>query len=228
MSWKVDLRNSDFEVEFIDVLVNSTTFENGSVHWKVVSGTFTTDLQPGRMNNFHNQQVGGSKELTLKAFLTGGRGAYAWQHAQLFRTKMNSSDIQFKLLVKLRRANPGFQPPGYQPPGYQQQGFQPPGYQPPGYQPQGFQPPGYQPPGYQPPGYQPQGYQPPGYQPSAPPYQPPGYQPPGYQPPGYQPQAYQPQAYQPPTCQPPVQTKYCMHCNSTGRQGAKQCFFCKG
>merc|ERR1712062_656838 len=98
LSWKVDLRNSDFEVEFIDVLVNSATFENGSVHWKVVSGTFTTDLQPGRMNNFHNQQVGGSKELTLKAFLTGGRGAYAWQHAQLFRTKMNSSDIQFNLL----------------------------------------------------------------------------------------------------------------------------------
>ena len=228
MSWKVDLRNADFEIEFVDVLVNSTTFENGSVRWKVVSGTFTTDLQPGRMNNFHSQQVGGSKELTLKVKLSGGRGACAYQHAQLFRTKMNSNDIQFKLLVKLRRANAGFQPQGYQhqgfqPPGYQQQGFQPPGYQPPGYQQQGFQPPGYQPPGYQPsgyqpPGYQPQGYQPPGYQPSAPPYQPPG----------YQPQAYQPQAYQPPTCQPPVQTKYCIHCNSTGRQGAKQCFFCKG
>merc|ERR1719222_1464418 len=148
------------------------------------------------MNNFHSQQVGGSKELTLKANLSGGRGACAYQHAQLFRTKMNSNDIQFKLLVKLRRANPEFQPQGFQPQGSQQQGFQPPGYQPPGYQPQGFQPPGYQPPGYQPSSYQPPGYQ--------------------------------PQGYQPPTCQPPVQTKYCIHCNSTGRQGAKQCFFCKG
>ena len=218
MSWKVDLRYTDFEVDFVNVLVNSATFENGSVHWNVVSGPFSTDVQPGRVNNFNYQQVGGSKELTLKANISGGRGTHGWQHAQLFRTNMNSNNIQFKLMVKLRRANPGFQPQGFQPPGCQPQGFQPPGFQPsgfqpPGFQPQGFQPPGYQPPGYQPQGFQPQGFQPPNYQPSAPPYQP---------------QAYQPQAYQPPACQPPIQKQYCFHCKSTGRKGGKQCFFCEG
>ena len=76
------------------------------------------------MNNFHNQQVGGSKELILKAFLTGGRGAYAWQHAQLFRTKMNSNDTQFKLMIKLRRANLRFQPQAVHPQGFQPSGFQ--------------------------------------------------------------------------------------------------------
>jgi len=201
LSWKVDLRCTDFEVDFVNVLVNSATFENGSVHWNVVSGPFSTDVQPGRVNNFNYQQVGGSKELTLKANISGGRGTHGWQHAQLFRTNMNSNNIQFKLMVKLRRANPGFQPQGFQPPGCQ---------------PQGFQPPGFQPSGFQPPGFQPQGFQPPGYQP------------PGYQPSGYQPQAYQPQAYQPPACQPPIQKQYCFHCKSTGRKGGKQCFFCEG
>ena len=105
-------------------MVNSKTFENGSVRWNVVSGPFSTDVQPGWTNNFHSQQVGGSKELILKAILTGGRGAYAWQHAQLFRSKMNSNDTQFKLMIKLRRANPGFQPQGVQPQGFQPSGFQ--------------------------------------------------------------------------------------------------------
>ena len=122
-------------------MVNSKTFENGSVRWNIVSGPFNTDIQPGWTNNFHSQQVGGSKELTLKAILTGGRGAYAWQHAQLFRSKMNSNDTQFKLMIKLRRANPQSQ--GLQPQGCQSQGFQDPGYQPPGHQPSA---PPYQPP----------------------------------------------------------------------------------
>ena len=138
LAWKVDLTNTDFEIEFFELLVNSTTFENGSVSWNVVSGPFKTELQQGRMNN-HN--FNGSKELTLKAILTGGRGAYAWQHAQLFRTKMNSNDTQFKLMIKLRRANPQSQ--GLQPQGCQSQGFQDPGYQPPGHQPSA---PPYQPP----------------------------------------------------------------------------------
>ena len=103
LSWKVDLRNTDFEVEIIDVLVNSTTFENGSVRWNLVCGPFSTDVQPGRINKFYCQQVGGSKELTLKANLSGGRGTHGWQHAQLFRTDMDSNNIQFKLVVKLRR-----------------------------------------------------------------------------------------------------------------------------
>ena len=212
MSWKVDLRCTDFEVDFVNVLVNSATFENGSVHWNVVSGPFSTDVQPGRVNNFNYQQVGGSKDLTLKANISGGRGTHGWQHAQLFRTNMNSNNIQFKLMVKLRRANPGFQPPGFQP-----SGFQPSGYQPPGYQPQGFQP---------------QGFQPPNYQPSAPPYQPQAYQPQAYQPPACQPPIQKQYCFH---CKSTGRKggKQCFFCEGKGGQpvGAyvpRECSFCNG
>ena len=105
MSWKVDLTYTDFEVEFIEVWVNSKTFENGVVQWQVFSGSTYApcmSVQPGVMNRLNRQQLGSPKEVTLVAQLSGGRGAHGWQHAQLFRTKMADRNIQFKIRIKLQ------------------------------------------------------------------------------------------------------------------------------
>ena len=67
------------------------------VHSKVIEPTPGIPLK--------TDELSGSKSLILKAILSGGEGEHAWQHTQLFRTKMNNpqNDFQFKLLVKLRK-----------------------------------------------------------------------------------------------------------------------------
>ena len=52
-----------------------------------------------------SEELSGSKSLVLKATLSGGKGDVGWQHAQLFRTKVDEhqSDYQFKLIVKLKQ-----------------------------------------------------------------------------------------------------------------------------
>ena len=52
-----------------------------------------------------SEELSGSKSLTLKATLSGGKGDVAWQHAQLFRSKMDQNDIQLKFIVKLSKSD---------------------------------------------------------------------------------------------------------------------------
>ena len=53
-----------------------------------------------------SEELSGSKSLILKATLSGGKGDVGWQHAQLFRTKMDDqSDFQFKFIVKLGKSD---------------------------------------------------------------------------------------------------------------------------
>ena len=51
-----------------------------------------------------SEELSGSKNLTLKATLSGGKGDVNWQHAQLFRTEMDKSEaMQLKFVIKLKR-----------------------------------------------------------------------------------------------------------------------------
>ena len=52
-----------------------------------------------------SEELSGSKSLTLKATLSGGKGDVAWQHAQLFRAKLDQNDIHFKFIVKLSKSD---------------------------------------------------------------------------------------------------------------------------
>ena len=51
-----------------------------------------------------SEELSGSKNLTLKATLSGGKGDIGWQHAQLFRTALDKNDdsVQFQLIIKLK------------------------------------------------------------------------------------------------------------------------------
>ena len=51
-----------------------------------------------------SEELSGSKNLTLKATLSGGKGEIGWQHAQLFRTALDKNDdsVQFQLIIKLK------------------------------------------------------------------------------------------------------------------------------
>ena len=51
-----------------------------------------------------SEELSGSKTLTLKATLSGGKGDNGWQHAQLFRTAFDKNDdsMQLKIIIKLK------------------------------------------------------------------------------------------------------------------------------
>ena len=82
-------------------MVNSTIFKSGKVIWKLLGGSKVIGPTPGI--TLKTDELSGSKSLILEAILSGGEGDMAWQHAQLFRTKINNSqnNFQFKLTVKL-------------------------------------------------------------------------------------------------------------------------------
>ena len=51
-----------------------------------------------------SEELSGSKTLTLKATLSGGKGDVGWHHAQLFRTAFDKNDdsMQLKIIIKLK------------------------------------------------------------------------------------------------------------------------------
>lgn len=54
-----------------------------------------------------SEELSGSKNVTLKAKLSGGKGEVGWQHAQLFRTSskpdIQENEFQLKLVIILKR-----------------------------------------------------------------------------------------------------------------------------
>ena len=57
-----------------------------------------------------SEELSGSKNVTLKAKLSGGKGEVGWQHAQLFRTSLNAEpqevaaeNFQLKMVIILKR-----------------------------------------------------------------------------------------------------------------------------
>ena len=54
-----------------------------------------------------SEELSGSKSLTLQVSMSGGKGNLAWQHTQLFRTKMDDSELsnQFRLIIQLKEVS---------------------------------------------------------------------------------------------------------------------------
>ena len=53
-----------------------------------------------------SEELSGSKSLTLQVSMSGGKGNLAWQHTQLFRTKMDDNETtQFRLIIQLKEVS---------------------------------------------------------------------------------------------------------------------------
>ena len=106
IAWKLDLQKTDLEVKSVELLINSTIFESGKIIWQLHGDSKALLPTPGI--TLKSEELSGSKSLILKATLSGGKGDVGWQHAQLFRTKMddqNQSEFQFKFIVKLGKGD---------------------------------------------------------------------------------------------------------------------------
>lgn len=97
ISWRFDL-SPGRTVEKVDLRIPGATFENGCVRWYLSSDEDSLPLDgvTGVHSLMPRKKL---KFLCLKATVTGGQGANAWQHAQLCRESLN--DQQYSLEVSL-------------------------------------------------------------------------------------------------------------------------------
>jgi len=100
ITWSVQLPEH-FHVDQLKIKVNSTTFDTGKVMWLLTSEKKCDVITPGETSDYHKRYAG-SKQISVRAVMSGGDGTEAWQKAQLFREKLNTSQpsllIDFTLL----------------------------------------------------------------------------------------------------------------------------------
>ncbi|MFH4979965.1 hypothetical protein AB6A40_006674 [Gnathostoma spinigerum] len=98
ISWVLDLNG--LSAESIRIELNGMQkFEKGIVNAIVCCGDACNLLPENGILNLENVEGG---HVEIKVMFSGDEGPLAWQHAQLFRTPLASSNPSMKLLIKLR------------------------------------------------------------------------------------------------------------------------------
>lgn len=91
LQYKFDLGN--LTIHSVDLQkCEAKTFENGSV---IIEFLDSSDKAVDK------HQLVGTSKFSITIRLSGGRGDCSWQHAQVFRQTLTSSEFPFQLLVKL-------------------------------------------------------------------------------------------------------------------------------
>jgi peptide-N4-(N-acetyl-beta-glucosaminyl)asparagine amidase len=90
LQWKFDFSNCT--IKSINLNFSTQTFNTGKL---VINFLDSTD----RIVESKDDLIGCSK-FSIVVHLSGGSGDCAWQHAQVFRQKLNSDDFPFQLSIK--------------------------------------------------------------------------------------------------------------------------------
>uniref|UniRef100_A0A914X469 Peptide-N(4)-(N-acetyl-beta-glucosaminyl)asparagine amidase n=1 Tax=Plectus sambesii TaxID=2011161 RepID=A0A914X469_9BILA len=96
ITWKLDLSHAP--VSSVTISLDSKTFENGRILVQCCAGD-ACFLITGRELTIDKEDLKDCKELKITATLDRGTGDNAWQHAQLFRTAIDSNDDTFRIHV---------------------------------------------------------------------------------------------------------------------------------
>lgn len=80
-------------IKSIDVKFDSKTFESGHI---------ALDFLDSNDKVISKDQLIGISKFSIRARLSGGNGDCAWQHAQVFRQSLTSTDYPFQLSVKFQ------------------------------------------------------------------------------------------------------------------------------
>jgi peptide-N4-(N-acetyl-beta-glucosaminyl)asparagine amidase len=97
LSWKFDLGSRGMCVSKLEIKVKDTCFENGRVQWILCGNDQCITVDSGDERIV--EALNGCSEFHLTARLSGGKGQHAWQHAQLFRQKLD--DTEYPLHIKV-------------------------------------------------------------------------------------------------------------------------------
>lgn len=102
ISWKFDFSSSGLVIETVNLVFVRRVFENGVTKLLITGDKSSIEVLPDE-TAVETKVLDGSKCLMLTAELSGGRGATAWQHAQLFREPVGSANYPFIIVIKLRK-----------------------------------------------------------------------------------------------------------------------------
>jgi peptide-N4-(N-acetyl-beta-glucosaminyl)asparagine amidase len=97
ITWKFDLGSQGMCVSKLEIKVSDACFENGRVQWMLCSDDQCVSVDSGDSRIV--EALNGCTEFHLTARLSGGKDQHAWQHAQLFRQKLD--DTEFPLHIKI-------------------------------------------------------------------------------------------------------------------------------
>lgn len=89
ISWKFDFSKANLVVKSYTIRCDKQTYENGLLNVEILT------------DNGNSNPIG-SSEFTIKATMSGGRGDCSWQHSQLFRQSLGSSEFPFELNLEFQ------------------------------------------------------------------------------------------------------------------------------
>ncbi|XP_039276508.1 peptide-N(4)-(N-acetyl-beta-glucosaminyl)asparagine amidase isoform X2 [Nilaparvata lugens] len=105
--WEFNLDSCGLEFESVDIAFSAQTFsENASI--TLDASTPDEVIHSTPVSNMWHQTlpgVNGKTSLVVKVLLKGGEGDHAWQHAQVFRQSMDSSESTppFCVTIKMKQ-----------------------------------------------------------------------------------------------------------------------------
>ncbi|PSN55935.1 Peptide-N(4)-(N-acetyl-beta-glucosaminyl)asparagine amidase [Blattella germanica] len=103
ISWKFDVTGTGVVVDTVQLAFSSQLYETGKVRLRMCADE-TCTIVPNNGKVFETDIFQGTTHLELTAYLEGGSGDNAWQHAQLFRQEMtNNEDYPFDIVIKLKK-----------------------------------------------------------------------------------------------------------------------------
>lgn len=82
---------ADLKIKSVDVKLETKVYENGNV---------SVEFLGPSDNVVSKDQLSDSSKFSIRVRLSGGKGDCAWQHAQLFRQSLTSTDFPFQLSIK--------------------------------------------------------------------------------------------------------------------------------
>jgi len=95
VKWTFKLANSESYLETFALEVKSEVFQGAKVSCEI-EATFDNDktivIALPNCNNFYTEEVREAVRLNVIVTLSGGHGQEAWQHAQLFRQRLDNTE----------------------------------------------------------------------------------------------------------------------------------------
>ncbi|XP_051167402.1 peptide-N(4)-(N-acetyl-beta-glucosaminyl)asparagine amidase isoform X2 [Leptopilina boulardi] len=100
ISWTFEVNDENLVMSSLKLNALIGTFHSGDVEWVVEKFYLETSETEKIENNSENFEIDLKKavRINIKAILSGGNGELAWQHAQLFRQSLNSSEKHSMLI----------------------------------------------------------------------------------------------------------------------------------
>lgn len=105
VTWSVDLTGSGFVADSVKLTLSSKAFESGQVNAVICGGDCCVKLPTDNPDmSITTDALAGANLIKVHVDLCGGVGNVAWQHAQLFRAELGSTQVGLDLIITLKSA----------------------------------------------------------------------------------------------------------------------------